>query len=81
MAEGIRRRDGMLLKRAAHKLKGSVGVFGASEALATATAVELQARNNNFTGLIAMHARLQLEIDSLQKALHDFLAAAPLIGV
>jgi len=65
----IERRDSSALERAAHKLKGSVGSFGADKAFAAALRLERLGRNSDFTDCQAAYVDLRREMSRLEEAL------------
>ena len=65
----IGREDGQALERAAHKLKGSIGNFGAHKASETAQRLETMGHRNELIGAGTASAELKREIASLQSAL------------
>lgn len=73
--EDIRRalagRDGQALDRAAHKLKGSVGYFGARDATAAALRLEELGRQGDFAAAEEAMTRLDAELARLGAALVD----------
>jgi signal transduction histidine kinase/CheY-like chemotaxis protein/HPt (histidine-containing phosphotransfer) domain-containing protein len=72
IAEAARRQDGPALERAAHKLKGSVGSFGAQDALRTADQLETNARECDFAKVDVLCARLTKQVEHLRSALAEF---------
>ena len=71
--EAVLSRDGKALERAAHKLKGSVGIFHARAALMAAEKLEEMGREGNVDGLDEAYADLQRELDRLKPALAAFV--------
>jgi CheY-like chemotaxis protein len=67
----VARKDGLALERAAHKLKGSVGNFGASEALAAAQRLECLGRSADFGPCPRACVELEREITRLERALAE----------
>ena len=63
------RRDDQAVERAAHKLKGSVGIFGAERALDVAQALENMGREGDLTGAEEACLRLDEEIGRLKGAM------------
>jgi PAS domain S-box-containing protein len=63
------RQDGPGLERAAHKLKGSIGNFGADAAVEAARRLEIMGRSVNFTHCQEAWADLEREMDRLDQAL------------
>ncbi|MBN9519798.1 response regulator, partial [bacterium] len=66
------RGDGPALERAAHKLKGSLGNFGAHTAVAVGSRLEVMGRGGDLTGSLAACAELEAAVVSLGAALADF---------
>lgn len=64
LAIGIR--DGRTLERAAHKLRGSIGNFGAAGAFAAAEKLEAIGGSGDFLDVEEAHERLEAEIRRLQ---------------
>jgi len=67
------RGDGAALERAAHKLKGSVGNFGAGRAAATALRLEVMGRAGELTGADAVCVELENEVVSLRSGLASWI--------
>jgi CheY-like chemotaxis protein len=65
--------DGKNLERAAHKLKGSMGSFGATLAIAAALRLEMMGRNGEFAGAEEANAVLEHEVARLREALTAFI--------
>ena len=72
-AGAITRQDGTVLERAAHKLKGSLGNFGAHEAAQTAQELENGGRIGDFNQLQAACDQLEIQVETLNNALADLL--------
>jgi signal transduction histidine kinase/CheY-like chemotaxis protein/HPt (histidine-containing phosphotransfer) domain-containing protein len=72
IADAVRRQDGPTLERAAHKLKGSVGSFGARRALQTAGQLETLALKTDFARMDVVSTKLKREVEGLQIALTEF---------
>jgi HPt (histidine-containing phosphotransfer) domain-containing protein len=62
------------LNRAAHSLKGSVGNFGARDAVDLALRLEMMGKNEDFSGGREAFARLAEEMERLGQALEEFTA-------
>jgi len=73
-------RDPNMLERAAHTLKGSVGVFGAEVARAAAQELESLGRAGGVDGSEAICAALDTEVARLSTALAEMTAASPAPG-
>jgi len=72
IAAAVANQEAPVLERAAHKLKGSVGNFGAERAFQFAQELELSGRQGNFTRSAETCTKLEQEIESLNRALADF---------
>jgi CheY-like chemotaxis protein len=66
---GVKQREGPALERAAHKLKGSVGNFGAQRALDAALRLEIIGRQGEWSDGERAFAELEKEVRDLQEAL------------
>ena len=66
------RGDGQALERYAHKLKGSMGIFGATAAVETAGRLEIMGRNGEFARAEQASADLEHEVARLREALMAF---------
>jgi len=64
--------DGPALNRAAHRLKGSVSVFGAEAAAGAALRLETMAREGTMGDIRGAQAELEKEIARLEPALVQF---------
>jgi two-component system, sensor histidine kinase and response regulator len=73
IADAVQRQDGPTLNRAAHRLKGSIGIFGALGALKTAGELESRGSLSDFSGVHILCARLTKEVEDLQIALAEFI--------
>ena len=69
-------RDTKVLQRASHKLKGSVGTFGAKQAYEAALGLEIMARRCDLSGAEEVFGALEEALNRLKPAL-DELAAVP----
>jgi CheY-like chemotaxis protein len=67
--DALARSDGGAVERAAHKLKGSVGIFGAERALDVAQYLEKMGREGDLTGAEEAWLRLDEEIGRLKGAM------------
>jgi len=74
LSDAIRAADGSALERAAHTLKGTVGVFGARSAYARALALEQAGRSGSLDNTAGDLRRLETELHGLQAALDAFCA-------
>jgi two-component system, sensor histidine kinase and response regulator len=66
------RDDGKTLERSAHKLKGSMGSFGADRAFAAALRLEVMGRNGECARAKEACLDLEREVDCLREALMTF---------
>jgi len=64
--------DPVKLEKTAHRLKGSVSVFGAEAATQTAFELEKIGRDGNLTNAAEIFFRLEQQMASLQPALKQF---------
>ncbi len=69
IAEAIRDDDRASLRRAAHSLKGSLGIFGAASAAEAARQLEALGREGEIAGAGVVCASLQDEMRRLMPAL------------
>jgi signal transduction histidine kinase/CheY-like chemotaxis protein/HPt (histidine-containing phosphotransfer) domain-containing protein len=76
ISEAIAHQDWPALERAAHKLRGSVGNFGARAAVETAQRLESLARSRQKEGVSETYAKLREEVHSLRRALAQFTVEA-----
>ena len=67
------RGDGKALERAAHKLKGSMGSFGAARAAEAALRLEIMGRDGEFAQVEEAGADLEHEVARLREALTTFI--------
>jgi two-component system sensor histidine kinase/response regulator len=67
------RRDGNALERAAHKLKGTLGYFGAGKATEKASQLEAMGRDGDYTDIENACDKLDEETTCLRQALAEFL--------
>jgi HPt (histidine-containing phosphotransfer) domain-containing protein len=67
-------RDASSLTRAAHKLRGSVGVFGPNAVFDLATQLDDMGRSGDLTHVQAVHADLEAAIEQLMPALAGLTA-------
>lgn len=67
--DALRQGDSKTLERAAHTIKGSVGIFCAKHAFDAALRLELMGRENNVTGIKEACALLEKEIGRLKSRL------------
>ncbi len=68
----IEARDGKTLERLAHKLRGSMGSFGATRATEAALSLEIMGGNADFVRTSEALAELEQELTSLREALTTF---------
>jgi two-component system, sensor histidine kinase and response regulator len=64
--------DARAVERAAHTLKGAVGIFAAPPAVAAALRVELMGREKNLAGAAPALASLEREVERLKSVLRAF---------
>jgi PAS domain S-box-containing protein len=69
--QAIAASDSRALERASHKIKGSLGSFGACQAFETARRLEEMGRNGSVDGAAAMHRALEKEIEALHEAVEE----------
>src|SRR5262249_11716886 len=67
-------RDSKALERAAHKLKGSVGIFGAKQAYEASLGLETMARRCDFAGAEGAFGALEEALNRLRPALETLVA-------
>jgi CheY-like chemotaxis protein len=72
----VSQRDGALLERSSHKLKGSVSHFGARDAYEAARRLEEMGRNGDLVGVEEATVTLETEICRLQNDLAEFSRGA-----
>ncbi|HUO08300.1 MAG TPA: PAS domain S-box protein [Phycisphaerae bacterium] len=77
MRDSVLRGEGAALARAAHKLKGAVGSFGAQRAYQAALRLEELGDTGDVSGSLQAHSELEAAVEQLQKALTDFVAREP----
>ena len=65
------RRDGKVLERAAHALKGSVGYFAAQAAYEAALKLEMMNHKGDLRGVDTACAALEEEVNQVRRALSD----------
>jgi PAS domain S-box-containing protein len=75
--DSVRRGDGVALERAAHKLKSSVGSFGAQRAYQAALQLEELGGGGDLTGSQQAYPELEEAVERLQEALADLCQKAP----
>jgi HPt (histidine-containing phosphotransfer) domain-containing protein len=59
------------LERAAHKLKGTVSIFGCRAAIEAAQALETMGRDQNLPQAEEVYLQLKTQIEALEEALSD----------
>ena len=74
--DGLDSGDAMMVQRAAHALKGSVGTFQAPTALEAANQLEIYAKNADLVGAMKAFEDLSTQIDLVRQDLRQ-LARAP----
>ena len=65
------------LKRAAHSLKGAVGLFGAPSVVENAQSLESLGQAGELTGAMESYGRLEEEVRKLNAALAGLLTSSP----
>jgi HPt (histidine-containing phosphotransfer) domain-containing protein len=70
--EAIKTGDPKQLEKAAHRLKGSVSIFGAGAATGTAFTLEITGRSGDLAAAAENLAQLEKQIDELKPALESF---------
>lgn len=73
--EAVQSQDGKALENAAHKLKGSAGIFSAQAALKAAEKLEQMGREGDVKDLKEAYEDLQREVARLRPALTAFIKA------
>jgi HPt (histidine-containing phosphotransfer) domain-containing protein len=74
IATAIREAQPDAIRRAAHTLKGSVGIFCASSAQAAAAAMEAAGRDGKLDAAATLHEHLVAEFDRVRDALRALAA-------
>jgi HPt (histidine-containing phosphotransfer) domain-containing protein len=74
IGESLAAPDPAALARSAHKLKGSVGIFGSDGAVQAAAALERQGAAGRLEDAQATYDRLTRELERLREALQQLLA-------
>jgi len=69
VSAGVRDRDSESLERAAHQLKGALGILGAKAAAGSALTLERMARNGDLAALDDPYARLASDMALFEIAL------------
>jgi HPt (histidine-containing phosphotransfer) domain-containing protein len=70
--ESITCRQGEMLRRAAHKFKSSLGIFGAEDISETVNALEIMGKKEDFASAETAYATLENEVVHLKHALLEF---------
>jgi len=73
IGSAVGRNDGPALERAAHKLKGSLGNFGAGKAVGTAQRLEAMGHRCDLAGSETASAELEREIAGLRTSLAELI--------
>jgi PAS domain S-box-containing protein len=76
IGEAVARGDGSAVAQTAHKLKGSIGNFNASEAFAAARRLEELGRGGDLAGASSAQANLETTVARLQAALAELTVEA-----
>ena len=71
VSEAVANHDGLGLDRAAHKLKGTVSIFGSPAATQAADALETMGRDRDLRGAEEVLADLKVQMDALERALDE----------
>ena len=71
--DAVARRDGPALEQNAHTLKGSIGNFGSQIAFQSACELEQRGRDADFSQASEVCARLEKQIETLNRALASYL--------
>ena len=66
--------DAPIVERAAHTLKGSMGVFSAKKSLETAFRLETMGRDGQLQEAASVYSKLEQEIEELDAALRAVLS-------
>lgn len=69
--------DGPGLKRAAHKMRGSIATFGADEAVSLAERLEAMGLRGEFAGTAELSTELGAHVRSLSDGASGWLATQP----
>jgi two-component system sensor histidine kinase/response regulator len=80
LGEAVACSDVAQVKRLAHTLKGSLGLFGARAAFDAARELEAMARSGDLTGSTSTYAALQTGLQSVQPVLARFVASGTVEG-
>jgi len=75
LREGVVRADASGVEKTAHKLKGSVGYFGAKRAFDAAHRLELIGKNGTWTDAQKAQSELEREFKALEAAMKRVLAS------
>ncbi len=79
--KAVTHRDSRALARAAHGLKGTVGIFAASGAVDSAERLERMARAGDLARVEDAHSALETKIERLTRRLSAFLENAETPGL
>jgi len=72
--EGVQRADASVVEKAAHKIKGTVGIFAASRTVELANELEILGRESRLSELPKAFAELEQELEALKNALQNAIA-------
>jgi HPt (histidine-containing phosphotransfer) domain-containing protein len=72
---GVEQDDGRALERAAHYLKGSLAILGATTAVAMAASLERAGRSGDLSSAAQTLATLEVEVAKVGPALAELLAS------
>jgi len=76
VSEAVTQQDAAGLERAAHKLKGSVSMFGSRIATQSCQLLETMGRDRDLSRAAEVFAQLKPQIETLEKALIELRGAA-----
>jgi len=75
VTNAVSARDGAALRKAAHKLRGSIVAFGMPEAVECARQLEAMGAAGDLTGADALSRQLVAEVQSLRESASAWLTA------
>jgi two-component system sensor histidine kinase/response regulator len=67
--EAIASREGERLRRAAHRLKSSVGIFGAKDAFEAVRKLEMMGRDGDFANIESVHTEFEAAVTRMEQTL------------
>ncbi|MBN1832461.1 MAG: Hpt domain-containing protein [Deltaproteobacteria bacterium] len=74
LKKAIDKGDAPIVERAAHTIKGSVGIFSSKKALETAFRLETMGHDENLEDAAAIYSKLEQEVEELEAALRATLS-------